>query len=78
MKTKSLKHFVNVPKDMTGTFFKSEEGMSNRYELVTDWNVGTDIKTKMQKRSCSNPFYASDWMPYTVNIRRKGKPCTDE
>jgi hypothetical protein len=25
----------------------------------------------MQKRSCSNPFYASVWMPYTVNKRRK-------
>jgi hypothetical protein len=41
------------------------------------WNWHKD-KKKMQKRSCSNPFYASDWMPYTVNKRRKGKPCTDE
>jgi hypothetical protein len=46
MKTKSLKYFVNVSKDMTGTIFKSVEGMSNRYELVTDYNVGIDIKTK--------------------------------
>lgn len=63
---------------MTGIFFKSVEGMNNRYELVMDQNLENDVKTKMQKRSRSNPFYASDWMPYTVNKRRKGKPCTDE
>jgi hypothetical protein len=37
---KILKYFVNVSNDMTETFFKSVEGMTNRYELVTNYTAG--------------------------------------
>jgi len=36
MKTKSLKYFLNVSNHMPGIFFKSVEGINNRYDLVTD------------------------------------------